>query len=344
MSQNARPSGPQHLVRHIDIGAMLAQAHSNRQTQAVIRQMQLENAGVHGPFLIHIGDAELFAAVWALFREVQLAGPAPRRHQETLALIIAKQNRCPWCIEAHELALSKSTAVASVERWYQQLYQATPEQHQPLAVEHEVAYRAAVLLWEYINRMTNIFLIESAWRGFGRFQPALTGVLGWVFAAFFLHRRYQPGRALRFIRPAPLPAQFAWAAAVPTIASTLGSVYHHIERVGQAVISEALQQWVRDYLATYGDTQVAISRRWVYKATEHLPNNEKLLAQGLLLMALAGHQLDDEFMRALRQHLGSDQALIAVGAWASYAGAVRRLPLVRHELVPTAHYIPSKNK
>jgi hypothetical protein len=71
----------------------------------IYQQMNQENAGVHGPFLLHSSQPNVLAGIWALFRETQMASWIPRVHLETIALVVAQQNQCPWCIEAHQVAL-----------------------------------------------------------------------------------------------------------------------------------------------------------------------------------------------------------------------------------------------
>jgi alkylhydroperoxidase family enzyme len=307
----------QHLVRHITAASVRRSTGLNRR---VFAQMQRENAGVHGPFLVHASQPTLLAAVWALFRETQLAGGVPRAHQETIALLVAEENRCPWCIEAHELALQTQPRVPEVVAWYSahpDPLEATP--HPAFTPETFVAHRAAVLLWQYINRITNVLLVDSAWQRFGSWRAPLTRVMGRVFGAFFLHRRYEPGRALVFVSDAPLPKHLAWARPHRPIAAALAYFHQQIQQIGTAHIPPTVQGFVLEFVRAHRGQIMGLSRRWADDAVELLESDQRPLAKLLVLTALASYQIDDVVVQSVRASLPTDADLLAVLAWGSYA-------------------------
>lgn len=315
------------LVRHI-------QAASPRQSsgisQKIFAQMRLENAGVHGPFLIHAAQPTLLAAVWALFRETQLASAVPRAHQETIALLIAEENRCPWCIEAHQLALNTQQPNPEIVAWYKA--NPNPLEHSSIhgsSVQAMIAYRAAVLLWQYINRMTNVLLVESAWQNFGSLRGPLTRVMGHVFGAFFLNRRYIPGRSLEFIAEAPLPAHLAWAEPHHNIAVALAYFHHQVNRLAAGIIPDHVQIFVLEFVHEHRGQNMGLSRRWADDAVQSLEPAQQPIAQLLLLTALASYQIDDELISQLRRILPADADLLALLAWGSYAMYNRLEPVMR---------------
>jgi hypothetical protein len=315
----------QHLVRHITAASVRRSTGLNRR---VFAQMQRENAGVHGPFLVHASQPTLLAALWALFRETQLAGGAPRAHQETVALLVAEDNRCPWCIEAHELALHTQPRVPEIVTWYRanpDPLEATP--HPTFTPEAFVAHRAAVLLWHYINRITNVLLVDSAWQRFGSWRAPVTRVMGRVFGAFFLHRRYEPGGSLAFIGDAPLPEYLAWARPHRPIAAALAYLHQQIQQLGAARIPLSLQGFVLEFVHARHGQSMGLSRRWADDAVEPLEPGQRPLAKLLLLTALASYQIDDAVVQAVRTSLPTDADILAVLAWASYA-AYNRAPLL----------------
>ena len=75
---------------------LVAQAYS---------QIKREMAGVPEPFLIHSPSPTLLAGVWSMFRESLVAGQVRRGLKEVAAATISQINQCPWCVEAHTLAL-----------------------------------------------------------------------------------------------------------------------------------------------------------------------------------------------------------------------------------------------
>jgi AhpD family alkylhydroperoxidase len=306
---------PQPLVRYIDVVVPTGSI-----SKRVLAQMQLENAGVHGPFLIHGVQPQLLAALWALFRETQLASGVARVDQESIALLVAQENRCPWCIEAHQLALHRQPASVAMAAWY--LASPDPLQHSQITGLNNqamVAHRAAVVLWQYINRMTNVLLVESAWQNLGPWRKPMTQVMGQVFGLLFLQRRYTPGRALEFIADAPLPAHLAWASEHQYIAKALAYFHQQVNQAIKGIIPDQVQSFVLHYLQKHRGQPVSLSRRWSNDAVQLLEPEQRTLAQVLLLIALASYQIDDDLMLQLRRTVASDADIVAVLAWGSYA-------------------------
>jgi AhpD family alkylhydroperoxidase len=307
----------QHLVRYISAASV---RHSTGVTKRVFAQMQSENAGVHGPFLVHAAQPQLLAAVWALFRETQLASGVPRAHQETIALLVAEENRCPWCIEAHQLALHTQPLQREIVQWYKDNPDPLEDGvHDRLKPEAVIAHRAAVLLWQYLNRMTNVLLVESAWQNFGRWRTPVTRVMGQVFGTFFLHRRYASGRSLELIAEASLPDHLAWARPHVPIAAGLAYFHQQINLLGADVIPGHLRRFVLEFVNTHRGQKMGLSRRWVDDAIQPLESDSHPMAKLLLLTALASYQIDEDLIRSVRPSLVTDAALLAVLAWGSYA-------------------------
>jgi AhpD family alkylhydroperoxidase len=307
----------QHLVRHIKAASV---AQSTGLTKKVFAQMQRENAGVHGPFLVHASQPTLLVALWALFRETQLASGVPRAHQETIALLVAEENRCPWCIEAHELALRTHPRVTEIVRWYQAnpdpLVDTPPSS---LKLEAQIAYRAAILLWQYINRITNVLLVESAWERLGGWRQPATRVMGRVFGWLFLNRRYETGHSLGLIGDAPLPEHLAWAQPHRSIAKALAYFHQQIWQLADPPIPESVQRFVLEFVQVHERQSMGLSRRWADDAVHNLEPEQRALAKLLLLTALASYQIDDALIQSVRESMPTDADLVAVLAWGAYA-------------------------
>ena len=234
--------------------------------------------------------------------------------------MVAQANRCPWCIEAHELALHPQPPIPEIAAWYAAHPNPLEDSLIPGAPARTmIAHRAAVLLWGYINRMTNVLLVESAWQKLGPARGVFTGLMGRVFGALFLHRRYQPGRSLEFITPASLPEHLAWAQGHEQIAAALASFHGQISKLARDRIPPEVQAFVLEFVRQHRGQQMGLSRRWASDTVQDLEPSQRLLAQILLLTALAAHQLDDEMILRWRQTHPTDTDLIAVLAWGSYA-------------------------
>jgi AhpD family alkylhydroperoxidase len=312
----------QHLVKYLKVESVRHSVGSNRK---VFVQMQLENAGVHGPFLIHAAQPKLLAALWALFRETQLASGIPRTHLETLALLIAQDNRCPWCIEAHQVALHTHGIVPQIEDWHR----ANPD---PIhSTSSQSLLRIASLCWQYINRMTNVFLVESAWQRFGTVRHSLQPLMGKVFATFFLGRKYPAGRSLGLIEPAPLPEHLQWAASAGASGQALAYFHQTVQALGEGLIAPRTREVVLETIRRKDSLHFGLSRRWADEAVAVLEPSEQVLAKVLLLAALASHQIDENLMQALQatfpqtgyqpydEWYSQDANILAVVAWGCYA-------------------------
>jgi hypothetical protein len=66
---------------------------------AVYAQSAAELGAAFSPHLSPAPD--LHAATWAVLRESQLVGRAPRASKEAVAAAVAVANSCPFCIDAH---------------------------------------------------------------------------------------------------------------------------------------------------------------------------------------------------------------------------------------------------
>jgi AhpD family alkylhydroperoxidase len=277
----------QHLIKYLKAESVRHSVGSNR---AVFAQMQLENAGVHGPFLIHAAQPKLLAALWAIFRETQLASGIPRANLETLALLIAQDNRCPWCIEAHQVALHSHGIVPEIEQWYR----ANPNPTR--SPSNEAVLRIASICWQYINRMTNIFLVESAWQRFGVLRNSAQPLMGKIFATFFLGRKYAAGRSLELIDQTPLPEHLHWAASAGASGQALAYFHQTILALGERLIAPQTQKVVLETIKS--KPSLGLSRHWADKAVASLEPKEQIVAKVLLLAALASYQIDENLIHS----------------------------------------------
>jgi AhpD family alkylhydroperoxidase len=309
----------QHLVKYLTVESVRHSVGSNRK---VFAQMQLENAGVHGPFLIHAAQPKLLAALWALFRETQLASGIPRTHLETLALLIAQDNRCPWCIEAHHVALHTHGIVAEIEDWHR----ANPD---PIhSTSSQSTLRIASLCWQYINRMTNVFLVESAWQRFGALRHSLQPLMGKIFATFLLGCKYPAGRSLGLIEPASLPEHLQWAVSAGASGQALAYFHQTVQALGERLIEPRTREVVLETIRHKNRLNFGLSRRWADEAVAVLEPSQHVLAKVLLLAALASYQIDENLMHALQvilsqsglnEQYSQDASILAVVAWGCYA-------------------------
>ncbi|MFJ3789910.1 carboxymuconolactone decarboxylase family protein [Kitasatospora sp. NPDC090091] len=70
---------------------------------AVYAQMETDFLLADGPLMSLSPAPEVLAATWALLREAEIVGTAPRADKEAVASAVSLANRCPFCTEAHAL-------------------------------------------------------------------------------------------------------------------------------------------------------------------------------------------------------------------------------------------------
>lgn len=293
--------------------------------QRIYRQMNQENAGIHGPFLIHSSVPNLLAGIWALFRETQMASRVPRVDLETIALIIAEQNQCPWCIEAHRTALQNTTNNEAIAQWTKavQNSDSLALKNPPFKPEFQTEYIAAVLLWQYINRMTNALLIDSAWVSFGQFKRLYLRLMGWVFEKFVLTKPNVAGKSLEFLEPHDLPKQLEFAHPNPHIATALSHLHHTLQTTIDTALPLEVQNFCLKKIGEWRGEKMGLSRNWVNKMVEDLSTEHQASAKLILLTAFAAYQIDSQVIIDYRKYYPNDTSLVTAISWASFQTSVQ---------------------
>jgi hypothetical protein len=122
---------------------------------------------------------------------------------------------------------------------------------------------------------------------------------------------------------AELPSEFAWAAPSSTISRALAGWAAVVERIGSEMLSPQVRALMMDFLQTWQGAPAPLSRVWVTQAVVGLPKAEQAAGTLALLAAVAPHQIDAEIIRAFRAQQETDEQLVGVVAWPSFAAACR---------------------
>lgn len=317
--------------------------------EQIYAQMTPENAGVHEPFRVHAPIPDLLAGIWAMFRETQLTGRVKRGYKEAVAYGVAQLNRCPWCIDAHQVALYGSHRQGIDEHYVTSRWQdgtlergdepyldavmmwvkATRQpgsavlQAPPFAASEAPELIGAVVLWNYINRVTNVMITGSPLPQVPRLKRSTMRVLGLLFGWFFMNKQLTAGRSLQFLSDVPLPVDLAWSGANPHIARACAGMARSVDDAAAQFLPERVRLLVQTRLQAWQGEELGLSRAWVEHATRDLVEDERPIGRLALLTALASYQVDDEVVTAFRKLHPTDQALVGVVAWASFAAARR---------------------
>jgi AhpD family alkylhydroperoxidase len=327
-------------VRHIrpDLG--------DPRTAAVRAQIVRDFGALVPPFALHLPAPELLAACWAITREPTCGRDVTRATKEAVAAAVSTTNQCPYCVDVHttmlhalgdrapaaaiaggdpesiaDAALRALVAWARASRTPQApilLQRPFPDGHAPELIGIALAYH-------YINRMVNIFAVESPFpMATARTRPILRRMAVPAFRRLAA-RRMQPGASLDLLGPAPLPPDLGWAAGDPVIADAFGRAAAAFEAAGQRALPAEVRALVSDRLAVWHGEEPGVSRAWVEDAVRSLPVSQRPVGRLALLAAFASYQVDDRVLEQARSRPGTagDEGLVATAGWASFAAARR---------------------
>lgn len=311
-------------------------------TAAVYQRMQADF--IPAPLVaLHSPVPEILAGVWSVLRETLLAGAADRIHKEAVALTVSKLNECPFCINAHMVMLHATAAHDVADAIGRGDYASIPDAQlrtlvQWVAASQDPDARQGLLppvgrgaapeiigtavAFHYLNRMANLFLedalvpVPSALRG-------VTDRLFGVTAGSRATRQLQPGASLTFIPQADLPADLAWAATNPTVASAFAGLSQAVETAGAAAMPAPVRVLVVNRVQAWQGKPMGLSRAWVEQAVAEVDPAHQDAARLALLTALASYQVDARVIEGFRSQFPDDSSLIAATAWASFTAARR---------------------
>jgi len=313
-------------------------------TAQVYRQIKRDFGALVEPFTLHSPAPQLLAGVWMATRETELVGSVRRELKEAVAATVSQLNQCPYCEDAHTMMLHATAAHNAATA----ISHRRDEQIQDAALRAIVAWAAAtrspgdaILLtppfsegeapeivgtavaFHYINRMVDVFLSETPLpSNRGWLKGIFKRMAGWYFSR--AARQQKPaGASLELLPAAELPADLAWAAASPTVASAFARWAAVIEAAGRNALPDDTRLLVGERVAAWNGEDPGLSRGWVEEATAGLDEADKPAARLALLTALAPYQVDASVIEAFRAQQPGDDKLIAATAWASFTAARR---------------------
>lgn len=315
-------------------------------TAAVRDQIQSEFGLVPEPLALHAAAPGLFAPAWAILREtVVVGGRLGRPVKEAMAVAVSAANRCPYCVDAHGIALhalgegaveaalrpgrkgrldsrfAALTAWAAASRRAADPLLARP----PFAPDETPEAVGTVLCFQYINRMATVLLAETLLPRWLR-RPLLP-VVGRRLRRF-ASVPLPPGESLRLLgegesTPATPGTDLAWAAASPPIAAAFAAMGEATAAGIRPLLSPAAQARVLDHLAGWRGEDPPFGFAWLEETLAGLPEPEAAVARLALLTALAPHRVDEKEIAAFRRHFAGDAALVTALAWACFETARR---------------------
>lgn len=324
--------------------------------EAVCSEIRREFGLLPEPLSLHAAAPGLIAPAWAILREtVVVGGRLGRPVKEAMAVAVSVGNRCPYCVDAHGIALhalgdgaaeaairkgrrgrldprfEALTAWAAASRRADDPRLAAP----PFGPEETAEAVGTVLCFHYINRMATVLLAETLLPRWLR-RPLLP-VIGRRLRKF-ARAPLTPGESLRLLAPAA-PASgrglerdgaapvsgpdLDWAAASPPIAAAFAAMGEATAAAVRPVLSPAAQARVLDHLAGWRGEDPPFGFSWLEGTIAGLDEPEAAAVRLALLTALVPHRVDEPEVAAFRRHFPGDTALVATLAWACFETARR---------------------
>ncbi|MGV9252060.1 carboxymuconolactone decarboxylase family protein [Streptomyces sp. NPDC003697] len=282
------------------------------------------------PLALHSPAPAALAAAWLLLRETLLADGITRRAaRESVAAGVSRANACPYCVDVHQAAhavlQSPSDDDAALAAWARSAGGSGQGPHAavaPFSAQEAPELLGVAVTFHYLNRMVSIYLADSP---MPRRTPSfLRGPIMRTVARAMRPRDrgpVVPGRSLRLLPAAPLPAGLQWAEPNPVVAEALGRAVAAVD--GAALwLPEQVRGLVRARLAAWDGLPVGPSRAWLEEVLSELPVPDRAVARLALLTAFAPYQVMAEDVAAVRVRYPSDRSLIELTSWAALAAAV----------------------
>lgn len=297
---------------------------------------------INGTITCHAAQPRLMAGMWSGGRETVLVEDTlPSWEKIAMGAAISQENQCPYCedfllslthgageddvavgIRKGEDARLQKPQVQARLAWARATIH---EDDAPLlaAPFHAEALPEAVgtaLVFCYTNKMSDFAMDGSPVPAIGR-GASLRFFGGELRES--AKQRLEPGMSLALLPEAELPSDLSWARGNPRVADSLARWAAEVDREAARVMSAETLAWLHERLDAWRFGHPPISRSWVADDLGALQGPDRDLARLALVVAKASYQVDDTLIAQAARHLPDESSLVALGAWASLAGARR---------------------
>jgi len=309
----------------------------------IYRDLELQFGILAPPIALHSPAPDVLSASWLMLCAAMLErGAVGRADKETVAATVSAANTCPYCVTMHDPRLGGLVAaqdwaaiaqghpesiadprVRAIALWARARAHARAEPAaSPFTADQEPEPIAVAVLFQYINRMVNVFLTDLPLPPGvpARAMGAIAPVLLWLTRSP-ARPAAEPGGALGLLPDAPLPADLSWAERNPAVAQAFARAAAAIGAAGERSVPSAVRELVRAELDSWDGLPKGLSRAWAATAAERLAPAERPAARLALLTAMASYQVEDSDVAAFRVGRPADSTLIEVTSWASLEAA-----------------------
>ncbi len=291
-------------------------------------------------FMMLTAAPDLHAAAWAVLRESELVGQAPRMDKEIVAVAVSRANGCRFCVDAHTIMIhalgehqlaedllhgrppadpehARLVAWASATRTPGATELRTP----PFPTELATEYLGTALATHFTNRMFSTLTDEKLLPGNLQRSQSVRRVGAMAYARS-ARRRLTAGESLRLLADIPLGPVPGWA--VDTPVGIAFAALRGAAASGGALLSAAGRDLLRTAVADWAGTTSPPADRWERRLAS-LPELDRPAARLALLVAMAPHGITDADVAAWRAPVdATDADLVRLFSFGAVA-AVDRL-------------------
>ncbi|GAA5185480.1 carboxymuconolactone decarboxylase family protein [Rugosimonospora acidiphila] len=274
-----------------------------------VAQVYAQSAADFGqPAFMMVSPApDLHAAAWALLRESELVGRAPRAEKEVTAVAVSQANGCRFCVDAHTILVHATgehqlaedllhdrpltePRFARIAAWAKATRTpgAAESRSAPFPTEVAAEFIGTALSTHFINRMFSTLTDERLIPGNLQRSHSVRRMGGITYART-VRRELAPGESLELLTGIPRGLTPDWAAGTP-----IGEAFATL-RGAAAAGAALLSAPGRDLLAaTVADWDGGHpSAAWLDQRLAGLSPGDRPAAGLALLAALAPHELTD---------------------------------------------------
>ncbi|HEY7596952.1 MAG TPA: carboxymuconolactone decarboxylase family protein [Actinophytocola sp.] len=311
-------------TRHIRV---VKRRHATGLVADVYRQVERDFGMLAPPTALHSASPGTLAASWTILRETLLAqGVADRAAKEAVATGVSAANSCPYCADVHGMTLAAIPDAAdpsALTSWARESATAAGASSPPGPAEQSPELIGVAVAFHYYNRVVNVFLRDSPFPTHvpESAKPKARKVLGGVLRRSVAGPR--PGDSLDLLPPAPVPADLAWAAPNPAVATAFARAYAAVDAAGIRSVPARVRDLVHGRLSVWDGRPPGLSRSWVDEPVATLPAADQAAGRLALVVALASYQVDDGMVDEVKRAGADDATLVELAAWASLAAARR---------------------
>jgi AhpD family alkylhydroperoxidase len=308
------------------------------QVADVYAQIAAEFILTDGPLMSLSPAPDLLAVTWALLREAQLAGRAPRVNKEAVATAVSAVNRCQFCVDAHTALVHAAGEhqlaealwhgerpsdpdMAALVAWARATIDPTAAAlPAPFPDELTAEYLGTTLVTHFINHVVSAMLHESLLPG-GLGRSRLVRRVAGKALGRAVQRQVHPGGSLPLLATMPIASEPPWAEGTP-----IGIAFAALSAVagaGGSQLSTAARQRVQRTIAGWDGATSALTWGQLEQTLGDLSGADRAGARIALLAALAPHEITDADVAAWRVMHPSDASLVRLVAFGAMAAIER---------------------